>query len=120
MNNKSYNIKRELLFEALEAQRGIVSDACKAVDISRVTFYRWLKEHEDLKEHFDNVQEATIDYVENKLFDLIGEKNVTSIIFYLKTKAKHRGYVEKQEFTIDTTELPFDIKIESRKDTNAK
>ncbi len=32
---------------------------------------------------------------ETALLASIGEKNMTAIIFYLKTKGKHRGYSEK-------------------------
>jgi hypothetical protein len=31
------------------------------------------------------------------LFDLINNGNVAATIFYMKTKGKRRGYVEKQE-----------------------
>ena len=41
-----------------------------------------------------------IDFVESKMFKKIdkGDKGSESLmIFYLKTKAKHRGYIERQE-----------------------
>jgi hypothetical protein len=70
-----------------------------------------------------------INFVEGKLFQLIdgptrtietqdGLKtvkdapNVTAIIFYLKTRAKSRGYVERQELNA-TIEPPLQIIIPS-------
>ena len=43
--------------------------------------------------------ETTIDFVESQLLKNINEGDTTSIIFFLKTKAKHRGYVERQEIS---------------------
>jgi hypothetical protein len=39
------------------------------------------------------VNEKTIDYVENKLIQEINKGNLNAIQFYLKTKGKNRGYV---------------------------
>jgi hypothetical protein len=71
----------------------------------------------DFKDAVKNVEAEAVDFVESKLFQLIegvtvsnplDEKVVykdrpckTSIIFYLKTKAKDRGYVERQEQVLD-------------------
>ena len=118
MSNKSYNSKKEQLFESLELHKGNISNACKAIDISRVSFYRWLKEHEDLKAHLDDVQESAIDYVEDKLFGLIDDKNPTAIIFYLKTKGRKRGYIERQEIEIGNSDVPFSIEIAHREKDN--
>ncbi len=45
----------------------------------------------------------THDYVESKLFELIEEKNPAAVIFYCKTKLRHRGYVEKLEADLTVT-----------------
>ena len=37
--------------------------------------------------------------VEGQLLSQIRRGNITAIIFFLKTKAKHRGYVERHEYT---------------------
>jgi len=104
------NIKKEII-QALSDCYGIVTDACRKCKVARSTYYNWLKEDPEFKAEVDTTQEEAIDFVEGKLFEKINgvamagdEGNVyyqppsdTAIIFYLKTKAKKRGYVERQE-----------------------
>ncbi len=77
---------------------GIISYACDMTNISRQTYYRWCNEDAEFKKVCDDIKEDTVDSVESKLFQAIGDGNITAIIFYLKTHAKDRGYIE----TIDT------------------
>ena len=79
--------------------KGNISNVCAALHMGRSTFYEWLKEDAIFKAAYDNEQEALIDHVESKLFELIDRKDTTAIIFFLKTRAKARGYVERQEVT---------------------
>ncbi len=45
--------------------------------------------------------EATlIDLAEGKLYSKINEGNMTAIIFYLKCKAKDRGYIERGQIEV--------------------
>jgi hypothetical protein len=89
-------IKKNVL-EALEASFGVVTDACKAADCPRSTFYKWLSEDEEFKAAVNEIQNVSLDFAESKLFKKIKDEDTTSIIFYLKTKGKKRGYIEKQE-----------------------
>ena len=95
--NKSEQLKKESLLKALEKSLGIVSTACEAVNISRTTYYKYYNEDKDFKRSVDSIGDIALDCAESQLFELIKEKNITAIIFYLKTKGKKRGYIEKQE-----------------------
>ena len=97
--------KKEFL-EALERSLGVVSTAAKACNISRRTHYRWLEEDEEYKDAVKDIQESAIDFAESSLHQQIKNKIPSSTIFYLKTKGKHRGYVEKQEIEV-TEPKPF-------------
>ena len=55
---------------------------------------------EEYKAKVQDIKNSAIDFVETKLFDCIKSEKETSIIFYLKTIGKSRGYVPRQE--IDT------------------
>ena len=90
-------IKREMI-EALKKTLGVVSPACEIVGISRNTHYVWMKDDPEYKEAVESLLDFQIDFVETKLFENINNGDTGSTIFYLKTKAKHRGYVEKKEF----------------------
>lgn len=108
--------KKEVLRQ-LEDAHGIITTAANNSGIARSTFYKWQEDDPVFKKAVEDVQEAAIDYVESKLFEKIkgvsiGKHNAegelvvydvppsdTAIIFYLKTKAKKRGYIERQEFT---------------------
>ena len=95
--NKSEHLKKEQLLKALEKSLGIVSTACESIGISRTTYYKYYNEDKDFKWSVDSIGDIALDCAESQLFELIKEKNVTAIIFYLKTKGKKRGYIEKQE-----------------------
>ena len=43
------------------------------------------------------IDDIILDFAEKQLFTQISENNTTATIFFLKTKGKHRGYVEKTE-----------------------
>jgi hypothetical protein len=102
----SDNDKLKALCE-LDHSHGIVSVASRNAGIARSTFYRWMDEDETFKAAVEEIREASIDHVENKLFNLIDSGDTGSTIFFLKTRGKKRGYVERTELTgADGKDLP--------------
>jgi hypothetical protein len=93
------DISKKAMIEALEKSLGVVTSACRSVGISRQTHYRWLEEDEEYKQQVDELANVALDYAETKLHNQITKENPTAIIFYLKTKGKKRGYVERQEIS---------------------
>ena len=99
MNSTDTNIRKKAMIEALEKSLGIVTTAAKAAGIDRSTHYDWLKDDEDYRKAVDSIQDIALDFAESKLHKQIENGEVSSTIFYLKTKGKKRGYVERQELT---------------------
>lgn len=112
------DIKKEEILKSLEENNGIVTVSCANIGLARSTYYKWLSEDSEFKAAVDEIQDVAIDYVESKLFEKIKGVSIskgfdeegnpivydvppsdTAIIFYLKTKAKKRGYIERQEVT---------------------
>ena len=100
-SNKIQQTKKALL-KALEKSMGIVTNACKIVGVDRTTFYRYYKEDEEFKEAVDSMDDYVLDFAESKLLENIKDKKETSIIFYLKTKGRKRGYIEKKDVDVTT------------------
>jgi hypothetical protein len=101
---------KKKMIEALEYNLGIVSTSCLNSDVSRATHYRWLKDDEEYRAKVKDIQEIAIDFVEGMLYEKIKEKDTASIIFYLKSKAKHRGYIERQQVEVAETK-EFTVKV---------
>jgi len=91
---------------------GVVSASCKKANISRQTFYRWVRNPLFLQE-VNKVKEELKDFGEASLFKLMKEGNTAAVIFFNKTKNKDRGYVEKQELEHTTTDNGFKLIIEA-------
>lgn len=102
--------KKKALLEALEKSLGVVTTACKQVGIGRTMFYEYLKD-EEFKSQVEDLQDVALDFAESQLFKQIQKESTAATIFYLKTKGKKRGYVERQEIT-GGDGLPNDITIE--------
>lgn len=95
------DITKKAMIVALEASLGIVTTACKEVKIARQTHYRWLTEDPEYKEAVESIADIALDFAESQLHKQIKEGEVSSTIFYLKTKGKKRGYVERQEIDMN-------------------
>lgn len=105
------------MIEALEKSLGIVTTACKQVGISRQTHYEWLREDENYKAAVEGIADIALDFAESKLHKSIEGGSDTAIIFYLKTKGKRRGYVERVENEA-IGETVIRVKYDSRVDSN--
>lgn len=93
--NKTEQHKKAIL-AALEQSLGVVTTACKKVGIGRTTFYEWLKTDKDFAASVKDIENIALDFAESQLHQQISGGNTSATIFYLKTKGKARGYVEKQ------------------------
>jgi hypothetical protein len=100
------NAKKKAMLEALEKSLGIVTTACKAVGVARVTHYEWVKLDEEYKAKVDEIMEVQLDFVENKLIDRINKGDTVAIIFYLNSKGKARGYNRPHEEKRDNVKWP--------------
>lgn len=83
--------QQQQFLEILERSLGIVSIALQQMQIDRDTFEGWM-ENQTFKKRYGQVQDLSVDYVENKLLALINGGDLSAIQFYLKTKGKKRGY----------------------------
>lgn len=97
--------KRDVIL-ILENTGGNVAEACKAVNIHRSAFYRWKEKDPKFAAAVENATEKVKDNVESALYKNALEGNVAAQIFYLKTRCKDRGYVERQEIKHEGVELP--------------
>lgn len=102
---------KKKVLEALEKSLGVVTTACKTVSVGRTQFYQWLKDDEEFRKQVEDISNITLDFAESQLHKQIREGSTSATIFYLKTKGKKRGYVERQEITgMEGTKL-FEVEI---------
>ena len=91
------NTYKKAMLEALEKSLGVVTTAAKISGVSRSSHYLWMNEDDEYKRMVQDIENITIDFAESKLHKLIDEGDTAATIFFLKTKAKKRGYIEKVE-----------------------
>ncbi|HQM65783.1 MAG TPA: helix-turn-helix domain-containing protein [Anaerolineaceae bacterium] len=84
---------------AIKQTAGNVSQAAKALQVSRTTVHKRIAKSEKLREVLRDTREELIDIAESALRREVLDGNITAIIFTLKTQGKARGYVERQEVT---------------------
>ena len=82
-----------------------------------ITFYNYYNEDKEFKALVDDISNMSLDFAESKLLEQIKDGSTAATIFYLKTKGKKRGYVERQEIT-GAGGIPTDDKIEIVENAN--
>jgi hypothetical protein len=110
-NNRKKTKKRNTVFNTVESKKervlktlldtnGVIYKACDAAGITRSNFYDWVNKDEEFKRKVQEIVEKEIDDVEIALKNRINQGSDTAIIFYLKTKGKKRGYIERSELEV--------------------
>lgn len=84
---------------ALLDARGLCTVAAKRLGCDQRTISNYVRRYASVREARDDAREARKDFAENQLDKLMKDENVAAIIFFLKTQAKDRGYVERNEVT---------------------
>ena len=93
----AHNKKRML--QTLEKTLGVVTTACRNASVGRRTHYEWMKADPEYRKAVDSILDVALDMAESQLHKQILDGNTIATIFYLKTKGKERGYIERNEHT---------------------
>ena len=102
---------KEKFLENFKLSLANISISCEASGISRQTYYNWRKNDSQFRSDCEEIEERNLDLAEMKLLNAIREGKTAELLFYLKTKGKKRGYVERQEITgVDGQKL-FEVRI---------
>ena len=96
----------EQMIEAIQGSQGFVTTIAKKIGCPRSTVYRYIKNYATVAQAIQDERDKMKDFAEGQLFKNIQDGKETSLIFYLKTQAKDRGYVERQEvYNLDLSSL---------------
>ena len=88
---------------AYEKCLGVLKPACDMTGMCRKTIWEWRKKYPEFDEACHECEETAVDFVETKMFNKIdkgGKGSESLMIFYLKTKGRKRGYVEKHDVDV--------------------
>ena len=91
--------------EALEKSLGVVTTACRTSGVARSTHYKWMQEDAEYAAACNELENIALDFAESQLHKQIKDGNPTATIFFLKTKGKKRGYIERVDVTTDGKEM---------------
>ena len=84
------------IYNAVSDSHGFIAPAARRLGISRGTIYNRIKDSPFLQEMIADLLEELKDRAEMKLHSLIDSGELGAICFFLKCKAKDRGYIEQQ------------------------
>lgn len=97
--------------QACKKNVGIVSQICLTLDISRQTFYEWMRTDDDLRQAYVDADEAVNDFTESKLLENIRNGDQRAIEYRLNNRRPHkwrsRGLLQEPdaEESLDITRL---------------
>lgn len=90
--------KTEVVAEIIRS-KGFKTVACANIGLNPRTFRQWMATDAEFSQAVEDAVALARDYrddmAEKKLYENVEAGDVTSIIFYCKTRLKNRGYTEK-------------------------
>ena len=103
-SRESTAIQKAAMLAALEKSMGVVTTAAKAVGITRECHRLWTTKDPEYARAVAELKDVRLDFLESQAHKRVHEGSDTMIIFLLKTQGKSRGYIERSEHIVETTE----------------
>lgn len=98
---------------AIPKSGGLFATIAKRVGCDRHTAKKRIMESPTLKQDWEDETETILDLAESKAMELVNAGDPGMIRFYLATKGRSRGYVERQEIrNVDDAEIDAEIERE--------
>jgi hypothetical protein len=96
-NNGNGKFTAEQMIDAIRRAEGNLSDAARILECSRTTVHRYVNKFSTVKQAYEEENDKFIDEAQGQLRRHVKKGSLPAIMFLLKTKGKHLGYVERQE-----------------------
>lgn len=93
--DKLDSIKKKNFVETYKATKGHISDSCRAVGISRQTYYTWLDKNDEFAKQIMEAEMELNDDIRDVLISKAGDGDMTAVIFYLKKR--HPDFKEQPQ-----------------------
>ncbi len=86
--------RKAILLKELKKTYGLITEACENLNVSRSTYYTYYNNDPEFAAQVDHIKESKTDFYETQLMKQAKQGNAASTIFYLKTQARDRGFIE--------------------------
>jgi hypothetical protein len=96
---KWHRLTEAQIADAIEKSAGIMSVAAERLGVDRSTICRRAQKSQRLRNVIDAATERTMDVAEAALLRAVQKGEAWAVCFFLKCKAKQRGYSERTEIT---------------------
>lgn len=87
------------MIDAIRKAEGNLSDAARYLGCHRCTVHRYVNKYPTVKQAYEDENEMFVDEAQGMLRRHVRKGSLPAIMFLLKTKGKHLGYVERQEIS---------------------
>lgn len=103
-NLRGKKLRQQKFISAYIACGFHIGNACEKAGVTREAYSDW-KNDPDFERKFSSCVELMIDNWESALKQNIANGDTAAIIFALKTRGKHRGYVERESVNAKTLKI---------------
>ena len=86
---------------ALQNSKGYVAKAARLLGVTYPVMSKYVKAHKVLTEIIEDFRAYRLDEAEIKLMELVREKDVQALKFYLSTQGKERGYLTESRSSVE-------------------
>lgn len=98
--------------KAIKGSAAIITTIKNRVGCDWYTAKKWIEEHPTVQRAYIAEAETVTDMAESNLFKAMKAGDLSALKFYLATKGKDRGYVQKSEIAMTVPEEDLDNAIE--------
>ena len=106
-NLNKMGLKKAEVVESWRSTHGHISDICRSTNISRTTFYNWLKTDKDFALAIIEAEHELNDDIRDALITKAGEGDLGAIIFYLKKR--HPDFLDRPNLTQINVDMNLEI-----------